>query len=45
MTIVVAQGTMILASLVAMRLPEEGYWLVLLISFVALPIRGWSRRL
>jgi MFS family permease len=40
-TIVVAQGTMILASLIAMRLAEkEGYWLVLLISFVALPIRG-----
>lgn len=40
-TIVVAQGTMILASLIAMRLAEkEGYWLVLLMSFVALPIRG-----
>jgi MFS family permease len=41
MTIVVAQGTMILASLIAMRLAEkEGYWLVLLIAFIALPIRG-----
>ena len=41
MTIVVAQGVMILASLVAMRMAEkEGYWLVLLISFIALPIRG-----
>jgi MFS family permease len=40
-TIVVAQGTMILVSLIAMRLAErEGYWLVLLISFIALPIRG-----
>jgi hypothetical protein len=40
-TIVVAQGTMILASLVAMRLAgNQGYWLVLLISFIALPIRG-----
>jgi MFS family permease len=40
-TIVVAQGTMILASLIAMRLADrKGYWLVLLISFVALPIRG-----
>ncbi len=40
-TIVVAQGTMILVSLIAMRLAEkQGYWLVLLISFVALPIRG-----
>lgn len=34
----VAQGTMILASLIAMRLAEkEGYWLVLLISFIVLP--------
>jgi MFS family permease len=41
MTIVIAQGTMILTSLVAMRIAEkEGYWLVLLISFIALPIRG-----
>jgi MFS family permease len=40
-TIVVAQGTMIFASLIAMRLADRrGYWLVLLISFVALPIRG-----
>ena len=40
-TIVVAQGTMILASIVAMRMAESrGYWLVLLISFLALPIRG-----
>jgi MFS family permease len=41
MTIVVAQAVMILASLVAMRMAEkEGLWLVLLISFLALPIRG-----
>jgi MFS family permease len=40
-TIVVAQGVMILVSLIAMRLAEkEGYWMVLLISFIALPIRG-----
>ncbi len=40
-TIVVAQGVMILASLIAMRLAEkQGFWLVLLISFIALPIRG-----
>jgi MFS family permease len=40
-TIVVAQGTMILVSLIAMRLAESrGYWLVLLISFIALPVRG-----
>jgi len=39
-TIVVAQGVMILVSLIAMRLAEEeGYWLVLLVSFIALPIR------
>ncbi len=40
-TIVVAQATMIITSLVAMRLAErKGYWLVLLVSFIALPIRG-----
>jgi MFS family permease len=40
-TIVVAQATMILASLVAMRLnASRGYWWVLLVSFAALPIRG-----
>ncbi|MES1179877.1 MAG: MFS transporter, partial [Hyphomicrobium sp.] len=40
-TIVVAQATMIVASIVAMRMAEaEGYWLVLLISFIALPVRG-----
>jgi len=41
MTIVVAQGVMIVASLVAMRMAEKrGYWLVILITFLALPIRG-----
>ena len=40
-TIVVAQGVMIVASLVAMRMIEkEGAWIVMLISFLALPIRG-----
>ncbi len=40
-TIVVAQGVMIAVSLIAMRMAEkEGYWLVLLISFLALPLRG-----
>jgi MFS family permease len=40
-TIVVAQATMILASVLAMRMAEkEGYWLVMLITFIALPIRG-----
>lgn len=41
MTIVIAQGVMILTSLVAMRVAEKmGYWPVLLVSFIALPIRG-----
>jgi len=41
LTIVVAQGTMILTALIAMYVAEKrGQWLVLLISFVALPIRG-----
>jgi MFS family permease len=41
MTIVVAQGVMIAASLLAMRMgAKEGLWLVMLISFLALPIRG-----
>ena len=40
-TIVVAQAVMIVVSLIAMRVAEkEGYWLVLLISFLALPLRG-----
>jgi MFS family permease len=40
-TIVVAQGVMIVASLFAMRLGEKhGLWIVLLVSFAALPIRG-----
>jgi MFS family permease len=40
-TIVVAQAVMILAAIVAMRMAEaKGYWLVMLISFAALPIRG-----
>jgi MFS family permease len=40
-TIVVAQGVMIIASLVAMRIIQrEGAWIVMLISFLALPVRG-----
>jgi MFS family permease len=40
-TIVIAQGVMIFTSLFAMRLAEkEGYWLVILISFLSLPVRG-----
>jgi MFS family permease len=41
MTIVIAQGVMIVAALIAMRMAEkQGYWIVLLISFLALPVRG-----
>jgi hypothetical protein len=40
-TIVVAQVTMVLMSVLALRMTElRGYWLVMLISFIALPIRG-----
>ena len=40
-TVVVAQAVMILASIVAMKVAAgRGYWLVLLISFAALPVRG-----
>jgi MFS family permease len=40
-TIVVAQAVMIVASLAAMRMAEKrGYWLVILLAFLALPIRG-----
>ncbi|MVM37012.1 MFS transporter [Spirosoma sp. HMF3257] len=42
MTIIIAQLAMIVVSIVAMRMAEKsGYWLVMLISFVALPIRGF----
>ena len=40
-TIVVAQAVMIVTSLLAMRFAEtRGYWTVLLVSFLALPLRG-----
>jgi MFS family permease len=40
-TIVVAQGVMIVASIVAMKMAEkQGYRWVILITFIALPIRG-----
>jgi MFS family permease len=40
-TILVAQGVMMLVSLIATHIGEKrGYWLLLLLSFVALPIRG-----
>jgi MFS family permease len=42
MTIVIAQLVMIVTSLIAMRMADKsGYWLVLLISFTALPVRGF----
>ncbi len=41
-TVVVAQAVMIVASLLAMRMAAgKGYWLVMLISFAALPLRGF----
>jgi predicted MFS family arabinose efflux permease len=40
-TIVVAQATMVLTAIIAMRMSEQrGLWLVMLISFAALPLRG-----
>src|ERR1700761_9267816 len=40
-TIVIAQGVMVIASLVAMQVVEKkNYWLILLLSFLVLPIRG-----
>jgi MFS family permease len=40
-TIVVAQATMVLAALVAMRMAaDRGLWLVVFISFLTLPVRG-----
>jgi len=41
LTVVVAQGVMIVTALLAMRMAAgRGYWLVMLISFASLPIRG-----
>jgi MFS family permease len=41
-TVVVAQAVMILASLLAMRIVAgRGYWLVMLVSFAVLPLRGF----
>src|SRR6201996_6289199 len=40
-TIVIAQGVMVIASLVAMQVVEKkNYWLILLLSFLVLPLRG-----
>ena len=41
-TVMVAQAVMIVASLLAMRIAAGGgYWLVMLISFAVLPLRGF----
>ncbi|GBR25687.1 major facilitator superfamily transporter [Acetobacter orleanensis NRIC 0473] len=41
MTVVVAQAVMIGVSLLAMRfVAKRGYWIVLLVSFASLPVRG-----
>ncbi|WP_295988584.1 MFS transporter [uncultured Variovorax sp.] len=41
LTVVVAQGVMIVTALIAMRMAAgRGYWLVMLISFISLPVRG-----
>lgn len=41
LTIIIAQVVMVGVSLFAMKLAEQsGYWLVLLISFLSLPLRG-----
>jgi MFS family permease len=41
MTIVIAQLSMIVMSMIAMRMAaKNGYWLVMFISFLALPVRG-----
>ncbi len=42
MTIVIAQLVMIVASVIAMKTAaSKGYWLIIFISFLALPIRGF----
>jgi predicted MFS family arabinose efflux permease len=39
--VVIAQGVMVVASVVAMQVAEKrNYWLILLVSFLVLPLRG-----
>ena len=39
--VVIAQGTMVIASIVGMRIAEKrNYWLLILVSFLMLPMRG-----
>lgn len=41
LTIIIAQVVMVIASFTAMHMAEKaGYWMVLFISFIALPVRG-----
>ena len=41
-TVVIAQAVMIVTSLIAMRMSAgRGYWLVMLVSFASLPLRGF----
>ncbi len=42
LTVMVAQGVMVVTALLATRAAaRRGYWLVLLVSFISLPVRGW----
>ena len=39
--VVIAQGTMVIAAIVGMRVAEKrNYWLLMLVSFLVLPLRG-----
>jgi len=39
--VVIAQGTMVIAAIVGMRIAEKhSYWLLMLVSFLMLPLRG-----
>ncbi|MFY1045769.1 MFS transporter [Chryseobacterium sp. GP-SGM7] len=41
LTVIIAQVVMILASIAGMKIAEKnGYWMIMLISFISLPIRG-----
>jgi len=40
-TVIIAQGVMVIASIVAMQIAEKrNYWLIMLVSFLVLPLRG-----
>lgn len=41
LTVIIAQLVMIVASIAGMKIAEtKGYWMIMLISFIALPVRG-----